>query len=705
MKKILLSIIIAIMSFLLVSCNATCKVTFTVDGEVIETLDVKKGDKVKKTDYIPSKEDAIFIGWAKGNDLFDFSKPINEDTTLIAMFEKLTNVSLTKAEKLLKGYEKQESYQRLKNQVAKSIQIYNVDPTDLIDSNKPILVTLVNFLFEDSNTTDKFSFVVYLVDALMELYLESEYYYTLSASAKVTSQTFYEAVLESNLYSSNIKNYEENKEFYEFIVPVIFSTRLTSSKSTTVKQWIIEVEQNGYLPFYNITKTGNSLKFESIDKSCVYIYTYDQIEAFFNLFKNVYKNTYASTISLVTREFSDNVKKNNNKELLNTLRNNDEELASIINNVIQDLSKESLDMYNAVNILTGLKQKFTNLSDEFKNIENIDELNDAIKNAINFKDQVIAEVEMIIPDDCILTHIEELNKALCIDKFILNEGNASLVYDINLFKQYYTETVDLLKTTLSFLKTINYTNYDIDLLVSGIMSPEAQNEAFLEEVKRLETNYLASVKDIPVLNKTLNDIYSIFTEKLIFTKYDISLIVDVYFNSLLTKELIGEVSDIIKNDLSNYTGERLEEIVNATYKVLSTDAAISVEEFNSYMPIVLSIIDDISIEAFDKITPCIKEAIKCDYPSLLDDQINSLINYWRDNFEVFKKSLKIVMHIYTIELTGFSDTNKILCKRYYINTLLEDDNIYKVCELLDYTFNVLDKLDSTALKDLLESQN
>ena len=123
------------------------------------------------------------------------------------------------------------------------------------------------------------------------------------------------------------------------------------------------------------------------------------------------------------------------------------------------------------------------------------------------------------------------------------------------------------------------------------------------------------------------------------------------------------------------------------------------------MPIVLSIIDDISIEAFDKITPCIKEAIKCDYPSLLDDQINSIINYWRNNFEVFKKSLKIVMHIYTIELTGFSDTNKILCKRYYINTLLEDENIYKVCDLLDYTFDVLDKLDSTALKDLLESQN
>lgn len=85
-KKTLLVFSIMFLTLMLVSCAKKLTITFdTQGGSVIESVEVKKGQKVDKpTD--PTKEGYIFIEWQLNGETYDFATKVNEDMTLVALW-------------------------------------------------------------------------------------------------------------------------------------------------------------------------------------------------------------------------------------------------------------------------------------------------------------------------------------------------------------------------------------------------------------------------------------------------------------------------------------------------------------------------------------------------------------------------------------------------------------------------------------------
>ena len=62
-------------------------VTFLVDDEVYQTLEVPENDTLEEEQDNPTKEGYTFVGWYENDVPFDFSTPITEEHTLVAIFE------------------------------------------------------------------------------------------------------------------------------------------------------------------------------------------------------------------------------------------------------------------------------------------------------------------------------------------------------------------------------------------------------------------------------------------------------------------------------------------------------------------------------------------------------------------------------------------------------------------------------------------
>lgn len=94
MKKILCIISMLVIAFL-ISCNASnasvtlYNVTFDPNnGEKSVVIEVEEGKLIEALDA-PTKDSHEFLGWYKGDELFDFAYPIEENTYLIAKYEKI----------------------------------------------------------------------------------------------------------------------------------------------------------------------------------------------------------------------------------------------------------------------------------------------------------------------------------------------------------------------------------------------------------------------------------------------------------------------------------------------------------------------------------------------------------------------------------------------------------------------------------------
>ncbi len=69
----------------------TYEITFdSKGGSFVASVKVKKGDNIPKPND-PVKENYIFLGWEYENEIYDFTKPVTKDMTLIANWEETTN--------------------------------------------------------------------------------------------------------------------------------------------------------------------------------------------------------------------------------------------------------------------------------------------------------------------------------------------------------------------------------------------------------------------------------------------------------------------------------------------------------------------------------------------------------------------------------------------------------------------------------------
>ena len=65
-------------------------VTFTVDGEVVDTVEVKSGETVAEP-VAPKKDGYTFDGWYLEGEKYDFETPVTGDLALVAKFTKITD--------------------------------------------------------------------------------------------------------------------------------------------------------------------------------------------------------------------------------------------------------------------------------------------------------------------------------------------------------------------------------------------------------------------------------------------------------------------------------------------------------------------------------------------------------------------------------------------------------------------------------------
>ena len=87
--------VLAIGIFVYASNNGKYEVEFNSDGgSKIETVTVKKNEKVKKPDD-PEKEGYVFVEWQLNNKAYDFSKKVNKNLTLKAKWLPEIYVTVT----------------------------------------------------------------------------------------------------------------------------------------------------------------------------------------------------------------------------------------------------------------------------------------------------------------------------------------------------------------------------------------------------------------------------------------------------------------------------------------------------------------------------------------------------------------------------------------------------------------------------------
>ena len=93
MKKALI-LILLVLTLTLTSCGKKYTVVFdTQGGTPIETVEVKKRDKVDRPSD-PTKEGYLFVEWQLDGETFDFDTKIKEDITLVAVWKQTGPTSL-----------------------------------------------------------------------------------------------------------------------------------------------------------------------------------------------------------------------------------------------------------------------------------------------------------------------------------------------------------------------------------------------------------------------------------------------------------------------------------------------------------------------------------------------------------------------------------------------------------------------------------
>ena len=93
--KLLLAMLLALaMSLALMACGKTKEFTVSFSGAEVATQTVLKDECAVRPAVAPNKVGYDFVGWYEDEALtkeFDFSKPIQKDTTVYAKFKSLAD--------------------------------------------------------------------------------------------------------------------------------------------------------------------------------------------------------------------------------------------------------------------------------------------------------------------------------------------------------------------------------------------------------------------------------------------------------------------------------------------------------------------------------------------------------------------------------------------------------------------------------------
>ena len=646
MKKIVktLLFIFVFFSFLfLTSCGKKVTVKFNTNCDIIiNDITINYGQIVDKPADL-EVDDMLFMGWYLNDELFDFTKGVTEDITLVAKLITAREEELKIAEEILVKYKDIEGYKYCTERLARIIYTYNIDYNYLnnLFNDK---TNLVNNLIEDEKLEDTIAFSLYYSDIILELENKKNIDNSLELTEDLISKatTHYSTLINSGLYSTDNESFLDDEKYLGFILPVLYNSLTNYNQYKDVKIWLHDAVKNKYLEYFDVTINEDVYTFTN--RITKLAHTFKEIELL-NLIDSFNKTYNGNLIKLITYYkslYKKFILRENQLNGLNLLLNNDKDIKKILKNDLTNISYSIESINNSYNIILGFENKIKDLFSEFESYSNKEDLRNAIINALNYKDQLLIELENILPELDVMLNFKEIYELLGIENLSLNYGYETIpVINIDLVNNYYNETLELIIDLIPELKRINEDNYNIDLLVYSVFNQDYENSELKEELNRIENTFSSIISNSALMDFSVYEIFDILDIVTSINGISISNINENLFKDILTEELLDELVLLLNQKEITYTKADLNNLYSIINIINGSSTVNSIEELDNYINTLIKPMDKLSKEVVELLKNCLVELIYVEHRDISYQKSIEFFNVIINNYEGFEDYLKV----------------------------------------------------------------
>jgi len=432
MKKILSIFIIIITIFTLASCAMTCTVTFDSNGgSKVEAIEVNRKEVVAKPND-PKYLGHIFIGWELNGEEYDFSKPVTQNITLVAKWEKnLTdeNISLITGIPLYDVKDFREQSTRAAEAAIKYHftmdsfeEEFGENPASIIESERfddylnyiviyldvLLEIEVLSFEIEEPSPTREYK------NALEDIWMEftQSGYYVTDADSEFVDEPYLNVVAPIIIgYGYELSGMIFNGEFN----PALLFSALLSSESM--------------LYFQNVSRDGDIITFENLLTEYKYSLSLDELSQLLEGCKNL--SELSSGASEVLDYYQECLTYEYYQNALGAIVENDEFFETRLEEKTAKFASVAKAIYDVKDIVSSYETKINNIAEKFARAKTEEEQKEVIVEARNFALQVIDLIEDILPSnediEAMYTIGEELESILsaCVK---LSQINSSQVH-------------------------------------------------------------------------------------------------------------------------------------------------------------------------------------------------------------------------------------------------------------------------------------
>ena len=710
MKK-LKFLLLFIFSFLfLTSCMNNVTVTFETNCDItLSSVVIKYGQVVDKPSDL-EQDDMIFLGWYLNDQPFDFTKAVVEDITLSAKWVVAPEEELEKAQKILKDFENIEGFTPQSERLARALYTYKVNFDYLKELNKD-QKNLINELIEQDILSETLAFSLIYTDILLEFNNKTreKTILELTDDLKTKAQNNYMNLKTSGLYSSEFENFLEDKTYVGFILPVLYSSLSKYNKYTDPKIWVHDAVKNKYLEYFDVSLNDDVYTFYNRITKSSFVFSSKNLLDLINAYNKTYNN---QTVTLVTyykslyKKFIFEENKNNELQIL---LNNDHKITEIIKNDLTNISYSVEKINNTYNILLGFEEKINSLKNDFEVYENKEDLKSALISALDFKDQVLLELESVLPEFDAVLNFSEIYECFPLESLYAEYEESSIPsLNINLINNFYNEAINLITDLVLVLEEINANNYDIDSIIDAYYNDSITDNPDLIEIENKITN---CIENSSFYSLSIYEIIDIIDT--IYTFNGIST-TNIYEDKL-SESIIEELSNIFEANPVNLTKDDITNIVNIIKIMRKEKFDYSLDDIHKYINTVTKLLDSISKESLVLLRGCLVELVYVEYRTIKYSEAENFIDILINNYNGFEAYLNI--YTYTKALNNaldntiykdlsYSKRNKqILIEQFtYLNNIITDENEELIKTLLiDVNDNTnLYSFDSNTINNLKE---
>lgn len=698
MKRIIknLLFIFVLISFLfLTSCGKKVTVKFNTNCDIIiNDITINYGQIVDKPADL-EVDDMLFMGWYLDDKPFDFTKGVTEDITLVAKLITAREEELKTAEEILAKYKDIEGYKYCTERLARIIYTYNIDYNYLnnLFNDK---TSLVNNLIEDEKLEDTIAFSLYYSDIILELENKKTIDNTLELSEDLISKatTHYSALINTGLYTTEDDNFLDDEKYLGFILPVLYNSLTYYNQYKDVKIWLHDAVKNKYLEYFEVTINEDVYTFTNRITKLTHTFKEIELLNLIDSFNKTYNGDLIKLINYYKSLYKKFVLRENQLNGLNLLLNNDKDIKEIIKNDLTNISYSIESINSTYNIILGFENKIKELSSEFETYSNKEDLKNAIVSAIDFKDQVLIELENVLPKLDIMLEFKKIYELLGFENLSLNDGYETIpVINIDLVNNYYNETLELINDLIEELKKINEDNYNIDLLVDSVFNQDYENSELKEELNRIENTFSSIISKSALMDFSVYEIFDILDIVTSINGISISNINENLFKDILTDELINELVSLLDQKEITYTKDDLNNLYSIINIMNGSSTVNSIEELDNYINTLIKPMDKLSKEVVELLKNCLVELIYVENRDISYQKSIEFVNVIINNYEGFEEYLKVFTYTKTLnnalnntlykDLSYSKRSKAIILEQFkYLDNFINSNNEQLIIKLL-----------------------